>query len=357
MSRHLLIIVLLFMNIYANGQNRQSSQLTEKQYTLIYKKAEDLPNKSQLSIAIINNGETKFFGIKRENDSTLTIKNADFVFEIGSITKVFTSTLLANFVIDQQLNLDDDINDYLNFPLNDDVAVSFQELATHTSGLPRIPVSLTTVSLDNPYKNYGEEKLKTYLTEKLEVIYSTGEKSEYSNLGFAILGYVLGKIADDTYEEMLQSNIFSKYKMVNSTTYRKNIEHKLIKGLNDEGKELSNWDLSAFMAAGGILSTVKDLSKFTLAQFDDTNKELVLTRTSFFKVTDSYSMGLGWGLIKTESGAIWNWHNGGTGGYTSSMIIDTKAKNGVIILSNVSALGKLTNNISSLCPELMNTLN
>ena len=67
-------------------------------------------------------------------------------------------------------------------------------------------------------------------------------------------------------------------------------------------------------------------------------------------------MGLGWSVIQTESGAEWNWHNGGTGGYTSSMIIDAKAKNAIIILSNVSALGKLTNNITSLSPELMKTL-
>ena len=68
------------------------------------------------------------------------------------------------------------------------------------------------------------------------------------------------------------------------------------------------------------------------------------------------STGLGWHIIKSKSGTILNWHNGGTGGYSSSMAIDTKSKNGIIILSNVSAFNQNMGNIDKLCFELIETL-
>ena len=338
------------------SQLDQENILTKKQYELIYEQAKLFPNGTQISIAIIENGDVIFFGAKRENDTTVITDNYNSAFEIGSISKVFTGTLLSNYVMNEKVELDNNINDYLDFPLKDNLEISFIQLATHTSGLPRIPASLDSVSLENPYKDYGEEELKLYLSKNLKMYQKPGEKCEYSNLGGGLLGYVLTKIDDTTYEAMLQENIFSKYKMKSSTTKRNKIKSKLIKGLNDKGNEVPNWDMSVLVGAGGILSSVEDLSKFSLAQFEKSNKELALTRQTHFTVDDNFSMGLGWSVIKTASGAEWNWHNGGTGGYTSSMIIDVKRKNGVIILSNISALGELTNKITSLCPELMNTL-
>lgn len=363
MEKYLLITVLLIIYSCGNSQLKMANGhidskniLTKEQYELINEKAKAFPNQAQLAIAIIKNGHVKYYGIKRINDSTVSTKNQNEVFEIGSITKVFTGTLLANCIVDKKIERNNYINNFLDFSLKDSVKISFEQLATHTSGLPRVPASLETVSLENPYKDFGEERLKVYLTQKLIMVQNPGEKCAYSNLGGGLLGYVLTKVEHATYEDLLQTKIFSKYRMRNSTTNRNKIEAKLIKGLNDSGEEVSNWDLSVLMGAGGILSTVEDLSKFAIAQFDNSNEELELTRTSFFKVSDNFSMGLGWSVIQTESGAEWNWHNGGTGGYTSSMIINSKTKNGVIILSNISALGELTNNVTSLSPELMNTL-
>ena len=166
-----------------------------------------------------------------------------------------------------------------------------------------------------------------------------GKASEYSNLGAAVLGYVLSKIDQRSYEEMLHARILTPYEMGSTTTNRALIEEKLVTGINNAGEDVPNWDMAAFVGAGGILSTVSDLSKFALAQFDTAETALALTRKPFFTINDNYSMGLGWSVIQTESGDTWNWHNGGTGGYTSSMIIDVKKRNGVIVLSNISALG------------------
>ena len=354
-------LILLYSIGYVQSQtsgevNEVIDTLSSAQNNLIRDVISKLPSQSQLAIAIIENGKTKFHGVEKRNDSIHTIQNQEHLFEIGSISKVFTATLLADFVLNQRLALDANINDYLDFQIKDDAKITFGQLATHTSGFPRIPASLAFASLENPYKDYSEEKLIHYLKNDLSILSEPGTVCEYSNLGAAVLGYFLSIIDTSSYEEMLQTKIFSKYDMLHSTSERSSIDHSFVTGLNDQGVQVSNWDMAAFAGAGAVISSVEDLSKFAIAQFDSINTELALTRQNHFTVNDAYSMGLGWSLITADTGSIWNWHNGGTGGYSSSIIIDTKAQHGVIVLSNISALGKLSAQILNLTPELLKTL-
>ena len=332
--------------------------ITGKQSEIIFKNSKVFPNQTEISIAIIKDGNVKYYGVKRKNDTISTIDNYKNIFEIGSITKVFTSTLLSNFIIDKKINLNDNINDYLNLTFNNDTKISFKNLANHTSGLPRLPTNLdlTKVNPENPYQAYKENKLVEYLTASLKLSQKTGTKYGYSNLGAGLLGYTLGKIEKVSYDRLLKTYIFSKYNMQNSTTYIEKISSKLVSGLDEKGNKVSNWEFSILVGAGGILSTVEDLSKFAIAQFDCSNKELKLARQKTFELNDSMDIGLGWHIIKSKSENIWHWHNGGTGGYSSSMAIDTKSKNGIIILSNVSPYNSKMGNIDQLCFELMKTL-
>ena len=342
----------------SNAQTAGESGLSQKQSELIYQKVKVLPEGAQISLAIIEHGAAKFYGVARKGDAIVSESNFKKVFEIGSITKVFTATLLANLVLENRIRLQENINDHLDYPIRNDVPITFQQLATHSSGLPRVPTILSapTLSLANPYKDFGEAELKHYLVEELELSYPQGEKSEYSNLGVGLLGYVLSEVANTSYEELLQKKIFQRYEMKSTTTVRTQVESLLVHGLNEDGQKVSNWDMAVLMGAGGILSTAEDLAKFALAHFNDSNEEFALTRTPFYRVANNYSTGLAWGIITNDSGADWLWHNGGTGGYTSSMILNTETKNGIIILSNLSALGELSANITSLSPALMSTL-
>lgn len=299
-----------------------------------------------------------YYGSKRSNDTLATTDNYKSIFEIGSITKVFTSTLLSGFVIEKKIELDENITNHLNLSLNNDSKISFKDLSNHTSGLPRLPsnLDLATVNPENPYNQYNEDNLEDYLTKYLELPQNLIGKYQYSNLGAGLIGYTLSKIENLSFEELLQDKIFSKYGMLNSTTKQDKVNSDLVKGLDAEGNKVSNWEFSVLAGAGGILSNVEDLSKFSVAQFDSSNKELELTRQETFEINDNKSIGLGWHILKSESGNEWNWHNGGTGGYSSSMLIDTKNKNGVILLSNVSAFNPGMGNIDKLCFELMKTL-
>jgi CubicO group peptidase (beta-lactamase class C family) len=325
---------------------------------LVYEYLKGFPEGTQASLAIIENSDVRFLGVVRQGDSLQWVDNRGKAFEIGSISKVFTSTLLANFVLEGKVNLDDDIGDYIDTPIKDDARITFQSLANHTSGLPRSPSNLFLMaSPDNPYKNYDDSKLETYLSEHLKFSANVGAKSEYSNLGAGLLGYTLEKVSGSAYQELLAQYIVSKYQMKNSTTRREEVADRLVGGLNGRGEPTSNWDLASLVGAGGILSTVEDLSKFALAQFDDGNRELALTRKKTFAVNERTDIGLGWHINNTDSGDQWHWHNGGTGGYRSCMAIDVKHKNGMIILSNVSAFHNESAKIDQLCFALMGVLN
>jgi len=339
-----------------NNLTIKNGLITEEQSKIIFESTKIFPNNTQIAIAVINNGKAYYYGINKARDTVSTIGNQKSVFEIGSISKVFTSTLLANYVVAEKINLNDNINDYLKTPFNNDTEISFIDLANHTSGLPRLPsnLDLTKVNSYNPYKEYKEKEIEEYLTTHLQL--SNKGEYQYSNTGAGLLGYTLSKVENVTYESLLKNKIFSKYDMRNSTTDITTIKGNLVKGLNNEGIEVPNWEFSVLAGAGAIYSTVEDLSQFAISQFDYSNKELKLTRVKSFELNENMDIGLGWHILKSQSENLWYWHNGGTGGYSSSMVIEEKSKNGIIILSNVSAFNPNMGNIDKLCFELMKTL-
>jgi CubicO group peptidase (beta-lactamase class C family) len=341
-----------------NKLSEQDSVMTSKQQDLVYEKVKYFPDNTEISIAIIQNGKPLFYGVKRNVDSVVVAKNYNKVFEIGSITKVFTATILANFVLDEKLKLDDAINDYITFPIKGGKEFSFKQLSNHTSGLNRLSSNFeeTVTDINNPYQNYDNLALEDYLANKLFLSQRTGEKYQYSNLGAGLLGYLLGEIDSTNYETLLQNEILLEYGMMNTSSKRDKVASKLVKGIDAEGKITANWDFISLVGAGGILSTTEDLSKFVLENFNAKNEALNLTRQKTFDIDEFTSIGLGWHIMNKENKALWYTHSGGTGGYSSSVVINTETKNGVILLSNVSAYNERSGDINTLGVELMNTV-
>ena len=112
-------------------------------------------------------------------------------------------------------------------------------------------LDLAKVNPDNPYKEYHERELLEYLAEDVQL--TNKGKVQYLNLGVGLLGYTLSKIENSTYESLLQQQIFSKFGMNNYTTGLGRMEELLVKGLNSDGKEVSNWKFSVLAGAGAIL--------------------------------------------------------------------------------------------------------
>lgn len=359
MRTNLLLCVFLLALGCGKGQNSATKygavgEADPAEQALIFEHLKGFPEGTEVAFAFIEGGDVRYYGVVRDGDSLRLSDNREKAFEVGSISKVFTSTLLANFVLEGTIQLDDNIGDYLEVPIKGDARITFKSLANHTSGLPRLPSNLFLMgSPENPYKDYDDGKLESYLSEHLSLSSNAGIKSEYSNLGAGLLGYTLEEVSGKEYQDLLESYIFSKYGMQNSTTRREDIADKLVTGLDGRGHPTSNWDLGSLVGAGGILSTVEDLSKFALAQFDESDRALALTRGKTFSVNEKTDIGLGWHINHAEGGRRWHWHNGGTGGYRSCMVIDVERKRGVIILSNVSAFHNDSQKIDRLCFALM----
>ncbi|KAF1026998.1 MAG: Beta-lactamase [Acinetobacter bereziniae] len=321
---------------------------------IIFTNVQNFPNNTQLSIAVIAKDKVKYYGVIKANDKLQEIENRNKVFEIGSITKVFTSTVLAALVNEGKIKLTDEINSfYPTLKFKNNIQLNFKDLANHTSGLPRLPDNLDLSNQNNPYKDYGQNQIKHYLQDSLAIENTAQKKYAYSNLGAGLLGYTLGQSQGTSFQTLLQQKIFDQYQMKNSFVNSNNLADRLVKGQNAEGQIVPNWDFDVLFGAGGILSTTEDLAKFAQAQFDAKNTALALTRTPTFNINKDLKIGLAWHLLKSPNGKDVIWHNGGTGGYSSSMVINVKDQSAVIVLSNLSAFHAKNNDIDKLSFELI----
>jgi CubicO group peptidase (beta-lactamase class C family) len=298
------------------------------------------PNNVQLSISVIDSTGEYYYGALRSSDTLRTTDNRDRLFEIGSISKVFTSSLLAYEVVENGLNPDGSVHEVLNFDLKDSVDVTYKQLSNHTSGLPRVPGGFiwnVIFHSDNPYQNFTDEKLREYLSEDLEMDADPGTEHSYSNLGAGFLGYVLELKTGKSYDELLNERIFSPLGMTYSTLNRSEFEDLLVAGVHHRGGDAANWDLASLVAAGGIYSTAEDMVKFADAQLDSANEVYSYQQEPTYTISDTREMALGWYIISRDNGDRIYWHNGGTGGYRSSMTLNPDHGTAVIVLSNISA--------------------
>jgi CubicO group peptidase (beta-lactamase class C family) len=153
-------------------------------------------------------GEVIAFGKLNEGKSP----DGDTVYEIGSITKTFTATLLADAVLSGRFNLDTPIEDLLpdfKIPERSGKKITLGEIGTQYSGLPRMPSNFAPKDPGNPYSDYDSEKLKAFLRE-YQLPRDPGTAFEYSNLAFGLLGYALAQSAHTTYDALGNSGLDGK---------------------------------------------------------------------------------------------------------------------------------------------------
>ena len=140
----------------------------------------------------------------------------DSVFEIGSVTKVFTSLLLADMVQRGEVSLDDPVAKYLpaevKVPERGGKKITLVDLATHTSALPRLPSNLAPKDASNPYADYSVEQLYGFLSG-YELTRDIGSKMDYSNLGVGLLGHALARRTGMDYETLVRNRITGPLKM------------------------------------------------------------------------------------------------------------------------------------------------
>jgi len=281
-----------------------------------------------------NSGTTRIGGDKPVNEFS--------IYEIGSISKVFTCIIFADMVLNGELELDDLAEKYLPesviMPSRNGIKISLEHLATHTSALARMPTNFHPADPGNPYADYSAEDMYAFLAG-YTLSRDIGEKYEYSNLGMGLLGHILSLKAGIKYEQLLFKRICDVLGMKSTViTFTPKLKERLAIGHNSKG-EVPNWDIPTLAGAGAIRSTADDMLTFLAANMGTKNSKLSDAMDMTHKVRVSASkttkIGLGWHIRDNEKTQI-IWHNGGTGGYRTFCGFIKDKKIGVVVLSNMN---------------------
>lgn len=272
--------------------------------------------------------------------------DGDTIFEIGSETKVFTSLLLADMVQRGEVALDDPVAKYLpatvKVPERNGRSITLIDLATHTSGLPRLPGNMAFKDINNPYADYTVEQLYQFLSS-YQLTRDIGSQYLYSNLGGGLLGHALTRRAGMDYEALVRSRICDPLGMKSTRiALTTQMKERLAVGHNAGMKSVENWDFPTLAGAGALRSTINDQLNFLAANLGITKSPLAPAMAAMVKVRrptglDGVQVALGWHVF-TGNGKEIVWHNGGTGGYRSWMGYDAKARVGVALLSNAETV-------------------
>jgi len=267
------------------------------------------------------------------------------VFEIGSITKVFTASVLAEMAARGEVRLDDPVAKFLprtaRVPSRNGRQITLLDLTTQVSGLPRLPGNLSPRDSTNPYADYSVQQLYAFLSS-YELTRDIGAEYEYSNLGVGLLGHALALKAGTSYEELVRRRILAPLGMRETAiTLTPVLRSRLALGHDAEGHVVSHWDLPTLAGAGALRSTARDMLIFLAANLDSMATPLSRTLRQTHAARHSTNnpnlqIGLGWHILSRPVGNI-VWHNGGTGGYRTFIGFDPVRRIGVVVLSNVNA--------------------
>lgn len=266
------------------------------------------------------------------------------VFEIGSISKVFTSLLLADMVRRGEVALTDPVATFLpptvHVPERAGRRITLVDLATQSSGLPRLPTNMPAADPANPYADYSADSLYSFLS-RYTLPRDIGVTYEYSNLGVGLLGHALARKAGADYETLVRTRIADPLDMASTrVTPTASMKARLAVGHNQLGAAVPYWDLPTLAGAGALRSTANDMLNFLDAYIGGVSSPLAPAMRAQLATRRPTGMpnldvALGWHIAKGPLGEM-VWHNGGTGGFRSFVAFDTARKLGVVVLANMS---------------------
>lgn len=268
--------------------------------------------------------------------------DARTIYEIGSITKGLTGILLADMVLAGDVSLHDTLDRFLPEPANFPEAIrkiTLVQLATHSSGLPRLPANLMFSVKDpsNPYASYGRKELEAFLQGYAPPPNRTSITPEYSNVGFGLLGFVLSLKAGVPYEQLIESRVLEPLGMRDSTITLSEDQRKRLAPGHAKGAPVSNWDLDVLAGAGAVRSSAADMMKLLQALMRPPDTRIGKAIRLAIEPRGQLGVakiGLAWITTAPPAGVPFTWHNGGTGGYRTFIGFTTDGKAGIVVLTN-----------------------
>ena len=322
--------------IEENLKESEHNPLTDDEIKAILRDYVDTDKQDAgIAVGIIDENGVRVICHGKLDNKTNKEVDGDTLFEIGSITKVFTTLLLADMVERGEMNLDDPVQNYLpksvKVPTHNGKQITLLHLATHTSGLPREPDNYSPKSWRNPYADYTVEQLYSFLS-RCKLQRDPGTKQEYSNLGMGLLGHVIALKAGKDYETLIKERICEPLRMNSTTiTLTPELKSRLAIGHAAPGRPIINSDFHTLVGNGAIRSTVNDLSKFISANLGLKYSSLtpLMQKThKTYRLESGLELRLGW------EGSSKIGHGGQTLGYRSSLGYDIQKRWGAVVLSS-----------------------
>lgn len=343
-----LILTCNLLNIQAQTLSQSNGlQLIVQKAVVPYFKQ---PNTHALAIAIIDSSNfyTYYFGELDKDNPNLPDSNT--IFSIGSISKVFTASILSSLIEEKIIELNDTITKFLPdslSQLNPNLKkITIKQLATHTSGLPKEPYNLQLNSEDktNPYSNYTIKNLFEFLVKFKKTNTNTNKKNNtflYSHTGYGLLGHILEFATKKSYADLLQQYI-KKTLQINNISIPLN-NNKTVKGHLFSGESTLPRNFNTMYGSEGLCSDLNSLVKFVYANLDTSNHLYPIFNKCHTPIEkalpNNVLIGLGWYILKLSNNkkqpSIIT-HSGRSGGYSNYLGFVKKSKTAVIILSNSS---------------------
>jgi CubicO group peptidase (beta-lactamase class C family) len=269
--------------------------------------------------------------------------DAHTLFEIGSDTKTFTATVLADMVLLGQVHLSDPVSAYLpgvHVGSKDGRAITLLDLAEQRSGLPRMPTNMDDMAGADPYADYGTADLYAFLNG-YALTRAPGASYEYSNLGIGVLGQALANKAGTTYPALLKARVFEPLHMSETTvaTVPPNDPVQLAVGHAD-GAPVGSWHFQALAPAGGIRSNVIDMLKYLRCNMGQgpLARACLLAHQPRADGESGHKIGLVW-WTNPVSGVVS--HGGDTAGYHAFVAVSKDRQTGVVVMSNGIAVADI----------------
>jgi CubicO group peptidase (beta-lactamase class C family) len=304
-------------------------------------------------VGVVRAGRSDVFGFGRALAHVDRAPDGRTVFEIGSITKVFTSLALADMARERLLRVDDPIATLLpagvHVPERGGRTITLRNLANHTSGLPRIiPKTIARMAASgDPYDQISADDLYDFL-KSASLSSTPGEKFSYSNIGAGLLGVALARKAGKSYEELIVGRICRPLGMDDTrvTLDAAQVE-RLAWPYIKANEPAAYWHFDAVAGAGALCSTTDDMLVFARANLgrvavpDRLRSAMLDMRIPTAEVgRGDEKIGLGWLIMPARKGPDLPEtlvHNGGTGGFRSYLAIAPSVGIAVVVLSNTTA--------------------
>ncbi len=294
-----------------------------------------------IAVGIVKDGKTvmaKGYGYANVKDKIHADEHT--IYQLGSVTKMFTGHLLASLIYQGEVTIHDTMANFfpstIQFPTSPSgQMVTLKEIGTHSSEFPRYPANLRRNDPD-PINGYSKEEMYKGI-ELVTIDTMIGVRYNYSNFGYGILGTAMENKMEKSLAELMNDYIFSNYGM-NSTSlvledYFK--ERLAIPYLEVEPYlRTEPWNMEALSGAGNLFSSIADLNQFMIAQLQD-NEINKLQQTKYFKINETWSYGLGCFIVASKKhNTELIYHGGDIDGYASSLTLYPEHELGIVILTN-----------------------